>query len=114
MPTTSSRSHAAQLVIVLVTCPKRQVAEAIGGALVEEQLAACVNVIPGLTSIYRWEGKLCRDREVLLLVKTRRARLAALARRIRSLHPYTVPEIIALPVSGGSSAYLSWVKDTTS
>ena len=113
MFTASSRSHASQVVIVLVTCPKRQVAETIGGALVEEHLAACVNVIPGLTSIYRWEGKVCRDGEVLLLVKTRRARLAALARRIRSLHPYTLPGIIALPVSGGSSAYLAWVVAST-
>ena len=113
MPSASSRTHASQVVIVLVTCPKRPVAEAIGGALVEEHLAACANVVPGLTSIYRWEGKVCRDREVLLLVKTRRARLAALARRIRSLHPYTLPAIIALPVSGGSSAYLAWVVAST-
>jgi periplasmic divalent cation tolerance protein len=89
------------------------VAEAMAGALVEERFAACANIVPGLTSIYRWEGKLCRDREVLVLLKTRRPRFAALARRVRELHPYSVPEIIALPVGLGASAYLAWVAEST-
>jgi len=85
-----------QFVVVLVTCPNRQAGETIGRTLVEERLAACANVIPGVTSIYRWQGKVCRDREVLLLIKTRRSRFAALTRRVQDLHAYAVPEIVAL------------------
>jgi periplasmic divalent cation tolerance protein len=99
--------------VVLVTCPNRRVAEVLGQSVVEERLAACANVVPGLTSIYRWEGKLCRDREVLVIMKTRRPRFQALARRVRALHPYSVPEIVALPVAAGSPAYLTWVAEST-
>jgi periplasmic divalent cation tolerance protein len=81
---------------------------------VQERLAACVNVVPGLTSIYQWKGKICRDAEILLVIKTRRARLPALIRRVRAMHPYSVPEVIALPLAGGSAPYLSWVLDSTS
>jgi periplasmic divalent cation tolerance protein len=108
-----TRSRNAACIVVLVTCPSRRIAETIAETLVAERLAACANCIPGVSSIYRWEGKVCRDREVLLLLKTRQAKLTALAGRIRSLHPYTVPEIIALPISGGSPAYLSWVRQST-
>jgi periplasmic divalent cation tolerance protein len=100
-------------VVILVTCPSQEVGEKIGNALVQERLAACVNVIPGLTSIYRWEGKICRDAETLLVIKTRRMRLPALIRRVKGLHPYSVPEVIALPLVGGSASYLSWVRDST-
>ena len=100
-------------VVVLVTCPNRKVAEAVGQAAVEERLAACANIVPGLTSMYRWEGKLCRDREVLVIMKTRRPRFQALARRVRALHPYSVPEIIALPVVTGFPAYLTWIVEST-
>jgi periplasmic divalent cation tolerance protein len=99
--------------VVLVTCPDRKVGERIARALVEERLAACVNVIPGLTSIYRWEGKICRDAEVLLVVKTRRIRLPALTRRVKALHPYSVPEVIALPLASGSASYLAWLREAT-
>jgi periplasmic divalent cation tolerance protein len=102
-----------QFVVVLVTCPDRQAGETIGRILVEEHLAACTNVIPGVTSIYRWQGKVCRDREVLLLIKTRRSRFAALAGRVRELHSYAVPEIVAVPVAAGSPPYLAWVLDAT-
>jgi periplasmic divalent cation tolerance protein len=100
-------------VVVLVTCPSQQVGETLGNVLVRERLAACVNVVPGLISIYRWEGKLCRDAEVLLLIKTRRMRLPAVIRRVKALHPYSVPEVIALPLVGGSASYLSWVLTAT-
>ena len=106
-----SRGHG--IVVVLVTCPSQKVGERLAHALVRERLAACVNVIPGLTSIYRWEGKICRDAEALLVIKTRRTRLAALTRRVKALHPYSVPEVIALPLAGGSISYLSWVHDST-
>ena len=110
----AARSEVQGTIVVLVTCPSHEVGEQVGRSLVEEQLAACVNVVPGVTSIYRWEGKICRDPEVLLVIKTRRPRLAALIRRVKALHPYSVPEIIALPLVGGSRPYLSWVRDSTS
>ena len=99
--------------VVLVTCPRQTVGEKLARTLVRERLAACVNLIPGLTSIYRWEGKVHRDAEVLLVIKTRRLRLTALIRRVTALHPYSVPEVIALPLVGGSAPYLSWVQDST-
>ena len=108
-----ARSTLSQIVAVLVTCPNRRVADAVGKTVVEERLAACANIIPGLTSIYRWQGKLCRDREVLVIMKTRRSRFPALARRVRAVHPYTVPEIIAVPVTFGSAEYLAWVAEST-
>ncbi len=100
--------------VVLVTCPGRTVAKRIARALVSEGLAACVNIVPGLISIYRWQGKICRDPEVLLVIKTRRRLLHTLADRVKALHPYTVPEVIALPLVGGSPAYLAWVEESTS
>ncbi len=107
------RSGASHAIVVLITCPNRRVAETIGRTLVEEHLVACANVLSGLTSIYRWQGKPCREREVLVLLKTRRPRFAAIARRVRELHPYSVPEIIALPVVLGDPAYLAWVLEST-
>jgi periplasmic divalent cation tolerance protein len=108
------RASASRFVVILVTCPKRPVGERIARTLVSEGLAACVNVVPGLTSTYRWQGKICRDSEILLIIKTRRRLLSALTDRVKALHPYTVPEVIALPLTGGSSAYLAWVADSTS
>jgi len=101
-------------VVVLVTCPSQTLGKRLARALVQERLAACVNVIPGVTSIYRWEGKICQDTEALLVIKTLRMRLPVLIRRIKALHPYSVPEVIALPLVGGLASYLSWVRDSTS
>ncbi len=78
-------------------------------ALVEEGLAACVNLAPGITSIYHWEGKLCQNSEVLMLAKTLPDRLEAFEARVKALHSYTVPEILALSVRAGSKDYLKWV-----
>lgn len=111
MPT--ARSSTARILDVFVTCPNRRVAETIGRTLVKERLAACANIIPGLTSIYRWQGKVCREPEVLVLLKTRRSCFAKLARRVLTLHPYSVPAIVALPVTVGSAAYLAWVVEST-
>jgi periplasmic divalent cation tolerance protein len=108
------RSQGQGTIVVLVTCPSQEVGETLGHTLVEERLAACVNVVPGITSFYRWEGKISRDAEILLVIKTRRMRLPALIRRVTALHPYSVPEIIALPLVGGSAPYLSWVRDSAS
>ena len=96
--------------VVLVTAPDLDTAARRGRALVEERLAACVNLVPGLRSIYRWEGALHDDAEVLLLVKTRTDRLEALSARVKELHPYALPEVLALPASGGSPAYLEWLR----
>jgi periplasmic divalent cation tolerance protein len=96
--------------VVLVTAPDAEVGARIGRALVEEGLAACANLVPGVRSIYRWQGAVHDDAEVLLILKTRAALSAALAARVRALHPYQLPEVLALPVAGGSEPYLDWVR----
>jgi periplasmic divalent cation tolerance protein len=97
------------VVAVLISAPDADTARRIGRTLVEERLAACVNVIPGVSSIYRWKGAVEEAAEVLLVVKTRAARADALAARVRTLHPYELPEVVVLPVRGGSRAYMQWV-----
>ncbi|RYD63478.1 MAG: divalent-cation tolerance protein CutA [Verrucomicrobiaceae bacterium] len=99
-------------VVVLCTFPDIDQARQIGAALVERQVAACINLLPGVESIYRWEGKVERAGEVLALIKT--TRYADLEAAIRELHPYDVPEIIALPVVTGLQAYLQWLADSSS
>jgi len=96
--------------VVLVTAPDQAVGARIGRSLVEEGLAACANLVPGVRSIYRWQGEIHDDAEVLLIVKTRASLLDALASRVRALHPYELPEVLALPVAGGSAPYLDWVR----
>ena len=103
-----------QLRVVLVTAPDAAAAQRIARALVEERIAACVNLVPGLRSIYRWQGRVEDAGEVLLLVKTSADRSAALAARIRELHPYELPEVVELPVVGGSAAYLDWLREESS
>ena len=95
--------------LMLCTCPDQETALGLAESLVSERLAACVSLVPGLTSVYRWEGQIQRDSEVLLLIKTLEERVGALGARLRQLHPYEVPEIIALPVTEGLNDYLSWV-----
>lgn len=102
-----------QALVVYCTCPDQVVAERIAEAVVSERLAACVNLIPGMTSIYRWEGQIQRDAELLLIIKTRCSVYPKLEARIIELHPYRVPEIIALPMQAGSAAYLAWIADNT-
>lgn len=96
-------------VVVLSTCPDRERALAIARALVEEGLAACVNVVDGVRSIYRWQGAVHDDAEVLCVAKTTAGRFEALKARLVALHPYEVPEVIALPVSAGHAPYLEWL-----
>ena|SRR5438552_7245968 len=100
---------AEDFIVVLVTMPEADTAARVGRMVVEEKLAACVNVIPGLRSIYEYGGKLCDDAEVLCLFKTRGALYPALRDRIATLHPYEVPEIIALPLAAGNAPYLAWL-----
>jgi periplasmic divalent cation tolerance protein len=104
--------RADEIVVVMVTAPSAEVGERIAAAVVPEHLAACVNIVPGLRSIFVWQGKVEDEREVLLLMKTRADRLGALEARVRELHPYTVPEFIALPVVAGHRPYLAWVADS--
>jgi periplasmic divalent cation tolerance protein len=102
-----------EALVVLVTAPDAERAAAIARALVEERLVACGNVVPGLRSIYRWEGKVEDAAEALLVLKTTRGRFDALRERILALHPYQVPEVLAVPVLAGSAAYLAWIAAET-
>ena len=99
----------AAVTVVLVTAPDAETGARLARSLVEERLAACANLVPGVRSIYRWEGRVQDDAEVLLVLKTRAERVDALAARVSELHPYDVPEVVALAVVGGNRAYLDWV-----
>jgi len=96
--------------VVLCTCPDEDVAGHIAAALVEEDLAACVNVLPRVLSIYRWQGSVERDTEALMIIKTTAGRYAALEKRVQALHPYELPEIIAVPIAAGLQGYLDWLE----
>ncbi len=100
-------------VVILSTCSSEEEAVRIANALVEESLAGCVNIVSPVRSIYRWKGKVCDEREWLLLIKTGRERFEELERKIKSLHSYSVPEIICLPILEGSLDYLEWLEETT-
>lgn len=99
--------------LILCTCPDRDTAEEIAAKLIESGLAACVNIVPGITSIYRWQGKTEKDPEVLLLIKTASSRLQELQQKLVEMHPYDVPEIIALPIEHGHIPYIEWVEQCT-
>jgi periplasmic divalent cation tolerance protein len=101
-------------VVVLITAGSREEAERVASALLEARLAACVNLLPGVTSLFWWEGKIDRAEEVLLLVKTRRGLMPALLTRVRAVHSYDVFEAVALPIAAGSPEYLQWVDEATS
>jgi len=98
-----------QAMIVLVTAGSAENAEAIARALVSERLAACVNVLSGLRSIYQWQGDVKSDAEWMLVIKTERSRFEAVEARVRSLHAYELPEVIAIDVVKGSAPYLDWL-----
>ena len=104
----------AEVLIAFCTCPDLNVGERIANALVTEGLAACVNLLPAITSVYLWKGEMQRDSEVLLMIKTTPIRLPELTDRVRQLHPYQLPEVIAVPVRGGLPDYLQWVITCTS
>jgi len=98
--------------VVLCTAGSAADAERIASALVERRLAACVNVVPGVVSIYRWKGGVERDEERLLLIKTTAARVEALRAAIAELHAYEVPEVLVLDVTGGHAPYLAWLEES--
>ena len=95
--------------IVLSTCGDRETAERIAHRLVEQHLAACVNILPGVQSVYRWQGAVQSDSEVLMLIKTKAPLIQEVQSTIAGLHSYEVPEFLVLPISGGSEAYMAWL-----
>ncbi|MDP2912430.1 MAG: divalent-cation tolerance protein CutA [Candidatus Omnitrophota bacterium] len=96
-------------IVILTTCASRKEAGKIAHALLAKRLIACANIIPGVESIFRWNGKLDEVKEALLILKTKRARFAAVKKEIGRIHSYEVPEIIALPIASGSKRYLQWI-----
>lgn len=99
--------------VVLSTCPDRGTAERIADALVAEQHAACVNIVPGLTSVYRWQGEVHHDAELLLVIKTTEAAYPEAEATVRRLHPDELPEVVAVPLQGGLAGYLDWMTRET-
>jgi periplasmic divalent cation tolerance protein len=100
-----------EYIVVLVTAPSKDVGRDVALALLEQKLAACVNVVPSIASLYTWEGELRSDEEVLLVIKTVAAAFDALTAAVRAVHPYEVPEIIALSIVAGSQDYLDWIDE---
>jgi periplasmic divalent cation tolerance protein len=100
------------VVLVLTTIGADADAPALARTLVDERLAACVNVLPEMTSVYRLKGQVERDRERQMVIKTDAGRLQALETRLRELHPYDLPEFLVVPASGGSAAYLAWIRES--
>jgi periplasmic divalent cation tolerance protein len=103
----------AEYVVVLTTLPGDADGQALAHALVEERLAACVNLLAPMDSLYRWEGRIERETERQIIIKTSRERVAALWDRVRELHPFEVPEFIVLQIADGNEAYLRWIGEST-
>jgi periplasmic divalent cation tolerance protein len=101
-------------IVALSTVATPEDAKRIARALVERRLAACVNVVPKMVSVYRWKNEICRDEKLLLVVKTRQERLDTLREAIVKLHPYEMPELVALPIEAGHEPYLAWLDDSVS
>jgi periplasmic divalent cation tolerance protein len=110
MSTTNSPE---ETIVVLVTAPPGELARTIARRLVDARLAACVNIVTSVESIYRWEGQRCEEAEWLLVIKTRRPLFDRVAAEVKSLHNYTIPEVVALPIVAGSEDYLRWVVEST-
>jgi periplasmic divalent cation tolerance protein len=100
-------------VLIYSTFPSTETAEQAGRRLVEAQLAACVNVIAGMTSVYRWQGKIERGSEAVMIIKTRASLVDAVMAQVKAQHPYTNPALLVLPVEGGSGDYLAWLMEET-
>ncbi len=100
-------------IVVYITASSVQEAKKIGRKLVEEKLAACANIISPINSIYRWQGKICDDKEALIILKTKKILFKKIENKVKALHSYEVPEVIAIPIIEGSDKYLSWLKNET-
>ncbi|KAF3447356.1 hypothetical protein FNV43_RR12542 [Rhamnella rubrinervis] len=110
---TEGSSDTVPSIVVYVTVPNKEVGKKLAESIVNEKLAACVNRVPGIESVYLWQGEVQTDAEELLIIKTRQSLLDALTQHVKANHPYDVPEVIALPINGGSPQYLEWIKDST-
>lgn len=100
-------------IVVLITVPPGEAADKVSRRILEEKLAACVNQVPQVRSLYWWEGKIHDDAETLLVVKTTRSLFPRLVQAVKNVHPYEVPEVIALPILEGSESYLKWIAEAT-
>jgi len=112
MASTSTARPAEEFSMAFVTAPNHDTAKSIAGGLVSGKLAACVNIIPGITSVYEWEGKIETDPEVLMMIKTRTSRIEELTEFVRKNHPYDVCEVITTSIEGGNKPYLDWLAKT--
>lgn len=101
-------------IVVFITASNKKEAQKLSLALVKEKLAACVNILKGIESVFWWEGKVDKAREFLLIVKTKRSLLPKLVKKVKALHSYSVPEIIGLPIIGANKQYLEWLNESTS
>jgi len=106
-------ADSSELRVAFATAPDADVAARIARTLVEERLVACANLVANVRSIYRWQGNVEDEGEVMLVLKTRADRIGALAERLRALHPYALPELVVLPIEGGLAPYLDWVRTET-
>lgn len=102
-----------EIIFIYITCPDEKVAKTIGHALVEENLIACANILPKMTSIYSWKDKIHEDSETVLLLKTRKSRFNQVSSRVRQLHPYETPCVVALPVVDAEKNYAQWITTQT-
>lgn len=100
-------------IVIFVTAKDESQANKIAEKLVAEKLVACANIVPGVQSIFRWDGKIDRAREILLILKSRRRHFPAIVKTVKALHSYDVPEVIALPIIEGNKDYLKWITETT-
>ncbi|XP_059460492.1 protein CutA, chloroplastic [Corylus avellana] len=106
-------SNTVPSIVVYVTVPNKELGKKLAESIVKEKLAACVNRVPGIESVYQWQGEIQTDSEELLIIKTRQSLLEALTEHVKANHEYDVPEVIALPITGGSLQYLEWIKNST-
>ncbi|MCX7794426.1 MAG: divalent-cation tolerance protein CutA [Thermodesulfovibrionales bacterium] len=102
-----------EYIVIFITAPDEDISARIARALVEERLAGCINIVKDIRSIYFWQGKIEDEPEVLMVVKTKKKLFNKLKDKVKSIHPYTVPEIIAMPIVEGSEDYLKWLEDVT-
>ncbi|XP_058088030.1 protein CutA, chloroplastic isoform X3 [Magnolia sinica] len=100
-------------IVVYVTVPNKEAGKKLAGSIIKEKLAACVNRVPGIESVYWWEGEIQTDSEELLIIKTRESLLEALTEHVKANHEYDLPEVISMPITGGNIKYLEWIKSST-
>ncbi|KAL1344691.1 hypothetical protein HN51_018552 [Arachis hypogaea] len=109
----ASNNNTVPSIVVYVTVPNREAGKKLAESIVKEKLAACVNRVPGIESVYQWKGEIQTDAEELLIIKTRQSLLQALTEHVKANHEYDVPEVISLPITGGNLKYLEWIKEST-